>query len=325
MYTKKLTEINKQDRLSAGGKGAFLGEMVLHGMPVPPGFVILAPAFDEFFEQGGLKHRCDLALQNAGELDTAAIDAVAQNLQKLMISGEIPPPLAEEIEWQFQDLNAKLVAVRSSATAEDAASNAWAGQLETYLNTDKTILLQNVKRCWASLYSPRAICYRLDCKQLHEKISVAVVVQKMVDSAISGVAFSVHPVTENTDNIVIEAGIGLGEAIVSGAITPDNYVINKNPLKIINKLISKQTKAIYRLSNGETGWQAIPKNQQHHQKLSDPQIIELSRLVITIEKQFGFPCDLEWALVNNTFFILQCRPITTLSGEKDHAAKENLS
>lgn len=314
MFTRKLADITKQDRLSAGGKGAFLGEMVLNGIPVPPGFVILAEAFDEFFEPSGLRHQCDLALQNAGKLDIVAIDSVAQNLQELMISAEIFPPLAAEIETQFQELNAEYVAVRSSATAEDAASNAWAGQLETYLNTDKSILLQNIKRCWASLYSPRAICYRIDCKQLHEKISVAVVVQKMVESAISGVAFSVHPVTEDANNIVIEAGIGLGEAVVSGAITPDNYIIEKDTLKIVKKLISKQNRAIHRLNNGETGWQAVPKNQQKQQKLKDTQIIELSRLVIKIEKQFGFPCDLEWALLNNTFFIIQCRPITTLKG-----------
>jgi len=204
--------------------------------------------------------------------------------------------------------------VRSSATAEDAASNAWAGQLETYLNTDKSILLENVKRCWASLYSPRAICYRIDSKQIGEKISVAVVVQKMVASAVSGVAFSVHPVTEDHNNIVIEAAIGLGEAVVSGAITPDNYVVEKDPLKIVEKGISKQDKAIYRLSTGETGWQAVTKHQRNQQKITDSQIMELSRLVIKIEKQFGFPCDIEWALFNNAFFILQCRPITTLSG-----------
>lgn len=313
MLTKKLTDITKQDRFSAGGKGAFLGEMVLNGIPVPPGFVILAEAFDEYFEQSGLTQRCDLALQKAGDLDIATIDSVAHNLLELMISGEIPASLAEEIELQFRELNAEFVAVRSSATSEDAASNAWAGQLETYLNTDKSLLLENVKRCWASLYSPRAICYRIDSKQLCEKISVAVVVQKMVASAVSGVAFSVHPVTEDANNIVIEAGIGLGEAVVSGAITPDNYVVGKEPLKIVEKFTSKQNKAIYRLSNGQTGWQAVPKRQINQQKLTDQQIMELSRLVIKIENQFGFPCDIEWALFNNAFFILQCRPITTLS------------
>jgi len=313
MFTKKLTDITKQDRCFAGGKGAFLGEMVLNGIPVPPGFVILAAAFEEFFEGSGLRERFDQALQNAGGLDIANLDAVAQNLQDLMICAKIPAPLAREIELQFQELDSELVAVRSSATAEDAACNAWAGQLETYLNTDKSILLENVKRCWASLYSARAICYRIDSKQICEKIAVAVVVQKMVESEISGVAFSVHPVTEDTNNIVIEAGIGIGEAVVSGAITPDNYVIEKEPLKIVGKFTSKQDKAIYRLSNGQTGWQAVPKQQRSQQKLTDPQIMELSRLVIKIEKQFGFPCDVEWALFNNAFFILQCRPITTLS------------
>jgi len=314
MFIKKLTDITKEDRCSAGGKGAFLGEMVLNGLPIPPGFVILADAFEEFFERSGLRPRFDRALQNAVGLDIANLDTVAQNLEDLMIAAEIPAPLAREIELQFQELDAEFVAVRSSATAEDAACNTWAGQLETYLNTDKSILLENVKRCWASLYSARAICYRIDSKEICEKIAVAVVVQKMVESEISGVAFSVHPVTENPNNIVIEAGIGLGEAVVSGTITPDNYVIEKEPLKIVEKFTSKQNQAIYRLSNGQTGWQAVPKHQKNQQKLNDAQIMELSRLVIKIEKQFGFPCDLEWALFNNAFFILQCRPITTLSG-----------
>lgn len=314
MFTKKLTEITKQDRWLAGGKGAFLGEMVLQGMPVPPGFVILAAAFEDFCHRSGLEPRCDQALQGAAGLDIPHLEAIAQNLQDLMINAAMPARLATEIEQQFQELEAGLVAVRSSATAEDAAGNAWAGQLETYLNTDKTTLLENVKRCWASLYSPRAICYRIDSKQVCEKISVAVVVQKMVASAIAGVAFSVHPVTEDPNNIVIEAGFGLGEAVVSGAITPDNYVIAKDPLKIVKKFPSQQDQAIYRLSNGRTGWQEVPKPQRNRQKLTDPQIMELSRLVIKIEQRFGFPCDIEWALDNNTFFILQCRPITTLSG-----------
>jgi phosphoenolpyruvate synthase/pyruvate phosphate dikinase len=323
MFTKKLCDITKNDRFSAGGKGAFLGELVLQGIPVPPGCVILAAAFDEFLDGSGLRQRCDLALQNVVKLDITAIDAVADNLQELITSADLPAPLAAEIERQFEELEAEFVAVRSSATAEDSASNAWAGQLETYLNTDKSLLLQNVKKCWASLYSPRAICYRMDCQQLPEKISVAVVMQKMVESAISGVAFSVHPVTENSNHIVIEAGIGLGEAIVSGAITPDNYVIAKDTLKIIEKFISKQDKAIHRLSNGETGWQAVPKNQQKRQKLTDPQIIELARLVMKIEQRFGFPCDVEWALLDKAFFILQCRPITTLGIGENDAAKEN--
>lgn len=314
MYTIIFTKISEQDRFCTGGKGAFLGEMVVTGIPVPPGFVIIAGAFDEFFEQSGLRQRCDLALQNAGELSIAAVNSVALNLQDQIISAEIPAHLAKEIELQFQKLNAEFVAVRSSATAEDNASNAWAGQLETYLNTDKKHLLLNVKRCWASLFSPRAICYRLDCQQMDEKISVAVVVQKMVESAVSGVAFSVHPVTEDRNNIVIEAGLGLGEAVVSGAITPDNYVIRKDTLAIEKKRVSKQNKAIYRLNTGETGWQAVPLNQIKRQKLADAKIIELSRLVIKIEQHFGFPCDIEWGLIDNAFFILQCRPITTLSG-----------
>jgi len=206
--------------------------------------------------------------------------------------------------------------VRSSATAEDSASAAWAGQLESYLNTTEENLLENVKKCWASLFTPRAIFYRFE-KDLHkQKISVAVVVQKMVDSEKSGIAFSVHPVTQDRNQLIIEAGFGLGEAIVSGQITPDSYVVEKQPRKIIDKNIQTQSRGLYRAKNGGNEWLDIPKGQGEKQVLSDGEISELSDIILGIENHYKFPCDIEWAVEKGNFYIVQSRPITTLQNEQ---------
>ena len=170
------------------------------------------------------------------------------------------------------------MAVRSSATAEDSASAAWAGQLESYLNTTEETLLESVKKCWASLFTPRAIFYRFE-KELHkQKISVAVVVQKMVESEVSGIAFSVHPVTENRNQLIIEAGLGLGEAIVSGQITPDSYVVEKEPRRIIDKNIEVQKRGLYRSGENGNEWREISKERGEKQVLSDEEILKLSNM-----------------------------------------------
>ncbi|MGB5019050.1 MAG: PEP/pyruvate-binding domain-containing protein, partial [Candidatus Moraniibacteriota bacterium] len=237
----------------------------------------------------------------------------------------MPEDIAREILDNFKKLDARFVAVRSSATAEDSASAAWAGQLDSFLNTTEESLLKNVQRCWASLFTPRAIFYRFE-QGLHEsKISVAVVVQKMIQSEVSGIAFSVHPVTEDYNQLIIEAGFGLGEAIVSGQITPDSYVVEKSPRRIIDKNIAEQERGIYRKAVGAPAritsvsdvggneWQPIPTEKRNLQKLSNDQILELSAIIIGIEKHYGFPCDIEWAFEGGKFYIVQSRPITTLS------------
>ncbi|MDP1619910.1 MAG: PEP/pyruvate-binding domain-containing protein, partial [bacterium] len=167
--------------------------------------------------------------------------------------------------------------------------------------------------CWASLFTPRAIFYRFE-KNLHkQKISVAVVVQKMVESEFSGIAFSVHPVTEDYNQLIIEAGFGLGEAIVSGQITPDSYVVEKNPRNILDINVSTQERGIYRAKNGGNEWRDIPEPQASAQVLTEKQILELSEIILGIEKHYGFPCDIEWAFEGGKFYIVQSRPITTLN------------
>ncbi|RJQ30670.1 hypothetical protein C4572_03750 [Candidatus Parcubacteria bacterium] len=310
---RDFTNLNKNDSAIAGGKGASLGEMIQAGIPVPPGFVVLSSAFEKFLEQTDLNVEIDSILHSVNHKEIHTIDDASEKIKALILRAEIPQDIVTEIQKSFKKLNAKYVAVRSSATAEDSASAAWAGQLESYLNTTEEKLLKNVKKCWASLFTPRAIFYRFE-KDLHKKkISVAVVVQKMVESEVSGIAFSVHPVTQDRNQLIIEAGFGLGEAIVSGQVTPDSYVVEKEEEMILDINVFNQEKMLIKKIDGENEWVAVPKQKQNDQKLSGHEIIALSKIITDIEKHYGFPCDIEWAMEKSIFYITQSRPITTLT------------
>ena len=309
---RKIENLSLSDVALAGGKGASLGEMTRTEIPVPPGFVILATAFEKFLEETDLNVEIDSILDSVNHEEIHTVENASEKIKALILQAEMPQDIALEIQKFFKNLSSKYVAVRSSATAEDSASAAWAGQLESYLNTTEESLLENVKKCWASLFTPRAIFYRFE-KDLHkQKISVAVVVQKMVESEKSGIAFSVHPVTQDRNQLIIEAGLGLGEAIVSGQITPDSYVVEKQPRRIIDKNVQAQSKGLYRAKNSGNEWHDIPKERGEKQVLSDDEISELSELILKIENHYGFPCDIEWAMEKRKFYIVQSRPITTL-------------
>jgi pyruvate,water dikinase len=306
--------LGKSDAGIAGGKGASLGEMTQAGIPVPPGFVILAGAFEKFLQEADLNQELDTILdQEVNRSEIRSVDLASEKIQSLILKAKMPEDIATEIQDAFQKLGAEYVAVRSSATAEDSTSAAWAGQLETYLNTTNADLLKNVQRCWASLFTPRAIFYRYEKGMHGTKISVAVVVQKMVQSEVSGIAFSVHPVTEDYNQLIIEAGFGLGEAIVSGQVTPDSFVIEKSPRRIIDKNISYQSKALWREGGGGNVWRELSEEEGSKPALTDEQSLELAELILKIESHYGFPCDIEWAYEAGHFFITQSRPITTLS------------
>ena len=287
--TRNFQNINKADTAIAGGKGASLGEMINAGISVPLGFVLLSSAFEKFLEETDLNVEIDSILHTVDHKEMHTVKNASEKIKALILGAEIPKDIADEIQKFFKDLGAKYVAVRSSATAEDSAIAAWAGQLESYLNTTEENFFENIKKCWASLFTSRAIFYRFENNLHKQKISVAVVVQKMIESEKSGVAFSVHPVTQDKNQLIIEAGFGLGEAIVSGQITPDSYVVEKEPRQIIDKNIQNQK-----------------------QVLSNSEILELSELILKIENHFGFPIDIEWAEEKDKFYILQSRLITTL-------------
>ena len=306
-------KISKSDISLAGGKGASLGEMTKAGISVPNGFVILSNAFEKFLEETDLNVEIHSILESVNHKEIHTIEHASEKIKALILEAEMPQDIVIEIQKFFKDLDSKYVAVRSSATAEDSASAAWAGQLESYLNTTEENLLENVKKCWASLFTPRAIFYRFE-KDLHkQKISVAVVVQKMIESEKSGIAFSVHPVTQDRNQLISEAGFGLGEAIVSGQITPDSYVVEKQPRRIIDKNVQTQSRGLYRAENGGNEWQNFSKEQGEKQVLSDKEILELSEIILRIENHYSFPIDIEWAFENERFYIVQSRPITTLS------------
>jgi len=312
---KNFAQISKTDTEIAGGKGASLGEMIQAGIPVPEGFVILSNAFDRFLEETDLNVEIGAVLDSVDIKEVHTVENASEKIQAMILSREMSQDIKTEILKFYDNLDCKFVAVRSSATSEDSASAAWAGQLDSFLNSTKENFFENVKKCWASLFTPRAIFYRFEKKLNKDKISVAVVVQKMVDSEKSGIAFSVHPVTQDENQIIIEAGFGLGEAIVSGSITPDSYVVDKQGFSIIDTNVNEQTKALYKKAKGGNEWKELGEKGKK-QVLNEKEIIELSKLIVKIENHYGFPCDIEWAEEKGKFYIVQSRPITTLKSKK---------
>lgn len=309
---RNFNDIRKEDAMLAGGKGASLGEMTKAGIPVPPGFVVLSGAFEFFLKETDLAQEIEATLKKVNHHEMESVDSASEIIKELIENAEMPDGIVKEIKKIHKDLDSEFVAVRSSATAEDGKDHAWAGQLDSYLNVKSKDVIKNVQKCWASLFTPRAIFYRFE-KGLHEShISVAVVVQKMVDSEKSGIAFSVHPVTEDRNQIIIEASWGLGEAIVSGQITPDSYVITKKPRDIVDVNISEKSRGLFRVKSGGNEWKDIEEIKANKQCLTEKEIMELSHLILKIENRYGFPCDIEWAFENGEFYITQSRPITTL-------------
>jgi len=337
MFTKTFKQLTKKDVGIAGGKGASLGEMTKVGIPVPPGFVVLASAFDKFLEETDLAIEVETTLKKVNHKDINSVDRASAEIRAMILKAKMPKDIALEIMGEYEKLKSPLapfvkggskenppsplyqggkkllVAIRSSATAEDSGTAAWAGQLETYLNTTEKDVLKNTQLCWSSLFTPRAIFYRIEQK-LHKKpvsVAVAVVVQQMVQSEVAGICFTVHPVTKDYNQMVIEAGLGLGEAVVSGQITPDTYVIHKNDFSILDINVSEQTMMIIK-GGKDNVHKKLSLKLGGKQKLTGQQIVELARICKNIEKHYGKPQDIEWALVKNKFYITQSRPITTL-------------
>lgn len=309
-FTRSLADLSKSDIATAGGKGALLGELTRAGFPVPAGFVVLTTAFWRFVRNNGLDARIAALSRTVAPADIQGIADVAAAIQSAFSSAEIPADVAREVHDCVDDLGATLMAVRSSATAEDGARTAWAGQLETFLNTTAPSVLSHIKKCWASLFSPRALAYQLETQSCVRDIGVAAVVQAMVRSEASGTAFSVHPITRDKRRMVIEAAFGLGEAVVSGEITPDRYVIARDEWLILETDVQRQDRMITGASRAGSAWVAVPEGRRGGQKLSGGQIMNLAKIVAAIEEHFGWPCDVEWAMREGQFYITQSRPIT---------------
>lgn len=311
MFTANFRQLSKNHIALAGGKGASLGEMTQVGLSIPPGYVVLAPTFDQFLEDTDLNIEIETILKRVNPKEMESVEKASEEIRSLIDSNKISKNLRTEIIKEFKRLRARFVAVRSSATAEDSKIASWAGELETYLNVTENNLIKSVIKCWSSLFTPRAIFYRFEKKLHKQKVSVAVVIQKMVQSEISGICFSVHPITKDKNQMVIEAGFGLGEAIVGGQITPDTYVIHKNNFSVLDINVSEQNIAIVRSGTGNLEKKLTPK-QGAKQKLSSKQIVELAKICKGIEKHYKHPQDIEWAFEKGKFYITQARPITTL-------------
>lgn len=310
-FIKFFKELNKQDIPIAGGKGANLGEMARANFQVPPGFVIVAQAYAQFLEP--IKQKISNLLEGLDIENTELLDRIANDIQKIIMVHGFPEDFKKEILEAYKELGEGYVAVRSSATTEDLPSASFAGQQATYLNVrgDQQVI-EAVQKCWASLFTSRAIFYRQSKGFDHMASLIAVVVQNMVDARAAGVAFSVNPVDGNRNDIMIEASFGLGEAVVSGQVTPDLYIVHKDTLEIHQKTINEQTWGYYRDSAmGKTVKRNVPNPTA--QVISEKEIIAIGTMVKKVEQHYGRPQDIEWAIdEKGTLYLLQARPITTL-------------
>ena len=319
-FIKWFSEIDKNDIPEVGGKGANLGEMVSFGIPVPPGFVVTAEAYFYFLQENELKLQIQKILLKVDKNDPYSYSIASEKIKKLILKGRIPKEVAFEIMTSYLTLGGglkhSLVAVRSSATAEDLPTASFAGQQASFLNVQgEANVVLKVRECWASLFEPRAIFYREEKGFNHFKVGIAVPVQKMVQSQTSGVIFTIDPITHQKNRILIEAIYGLGELIVQGAVIPDRYIIDKNSLKILEKQISNQPLQLIKVgsSNKEV---PVSKNLRDKQKITNRQIVELAKIGRRIHQHYFFPQDIEWAIEKNKIFILQTRPVTTVKEEQ---------
>lgn len=321
--------IDKHDIPMVGGKGANLGEMTQAKFPVPDGFAVTVASYDLFLSESGLKDEIDKTINALDTNDAAALERVAKEIQKKVLNSKIPDAVGKETIKSYRKLSGFLnkaqVAVRSSATAEDLPGMSFAGQQATFLNIKgESNLLNSVRECWASLFTPRAIFYRAQNKIPTEKVGISVIVQKMVQSVVSGVMFTVDPVKNDKNKIVVDAVWGLGEMIVQGSVVPDHYVVQRDTFAILSKEVSDQAVQLTK-SNGQTKEIEVPKKQREYQKITDADIVKLAKIGDKLQQHYYFPQDVEWAKdKDGNIYIVQTRPITTLNSTKGTKnAKEN--
>ncbi|MDD5486583.1 MAG: phosphoenolpyruvate synthase [Dehalococcoidales bacterium] len=319
-------EVGKNDIATVGGKGANLGEMTQANIPVPPGFIITSEAYYRFMEESSLTAKIQPLLKNLDVNNSHQLQEISKKIKRLITTAIIPEDIKTDIKQAYSKLGQGLVAVRSSATAEDLPEASFAGQQSTYLNIEGADNVINaVQNCWASLFESRAIYYREQQGYEHLKVGIAVPVQRMVNSRTSGVMFTVEPVTSDIKKMVIEAIYGLGEGLVSGEVSPDLYIIDKEEMQTISKKISRQEQQLTRNPASDEKdpniWLQLPARIQSQQKLTDSEILQLAKMGRLIEEHYGQPQDIEWARENNTFYIVQSRPVTALKESMEEEAE----
>jgi len=323
--------LRRTDIPSVGGKNANLGEVTSAGIPVPPGFAITAFAYKKFIDEMEIARKIYEIIgetvidRNSPDQYEQASKKIRELIEKTRMPKEIEDATRSAYKELCRRLNMKdaFVAVRSSATAEDLPDASFAGQQETFLNVRGVEeLLKSTVKCWSSLFTPRAIFYRDEKGFPHEKVLISVGVQKMVNSKAAGVIFTLNPVTGDRTQIVIEGNYGLGEAVVSGSVTPDDFVIDKATMKVIEKKIPKKTVQYIRdLKTGKTIHASVPPEDQNQPCINDEEIHKLAELAMRIEGHYGKPQDIEWAIDRDlkfpeNVFIVQSRPETVFSAMK---------
>jgi len=313
--------VGKKDIGLVGGKGANLGEMVNAGIPVPNGFVVTAGAYFDFINSTSLKDKIMHELSGLNVDNSKKLQEASRKIKTAIMAADMPGDLAIKIKDYYHKLcgeNDRYVAVRSSATAEDLPDASFAGQQETYLNIKGwSDVVKKVQECWASLFEARAIFYRETNKYSHLKVGIAVPIQLMVQSDYSGIMFTVNPLTNSKEEVSIEAAFGLGQPVVSGEVTPDQYIVNKKSGKITSRYLAKQT---WQLTLG--GNTPISKKYQQVQKLTNKHIVELAHLGMKIEEHYKRPQDIEYGIEDGKLFIVQSRPVTTLVQKETEIAIE---
>ncbi|MGB9177038.1 MAG: phosphoenolpyruvate synthase [Methanoregula sp.] len=314
-----LEEIRKEDISSVGGKGASLGEMASIGLPVPKAFVVTAQAFRRFLMETDLEKKLFAAYDNLDVEDNEALEKAADTAKAMVLRAKMPQKIKDEIRAAYRKMNggSLIVAVRSSATAEDLPDASFAGQQETYLNIKgDTALIEAVQKCWASLYGARAIYYRAKQGFDDRTVNIAVVVQQLVHSEKAGVMFTSHPITGEPLTI-IEGSWGLGEAVVSGSVSPDKYVFDQRSEKLVDILVSNKKVEI--IADGDHGTKLVDVSpaRQDAQVLAGEEVAKLAMYGKIAEDHYGIPQDVEWGIVDGAFYILQSRPITTIGSKKE--------
>lgn len=326
-------ELGADDLPVAGGKGANLGEMARAGLPVPPGFVLLTPAYRAFVVANNLQGEIERLAAGVAAPDgagTTAVEAASAAIRALFDRGQMPPEVAEAVVRAYRELGGGPVAVRSSATAEDLPGASFAGQQETYLNiSGPEALLEAVRRCWSSLWTPRAISYRLRQGIGPAEVALAVVVQQLVPAEVAGVLFTANPVNGRRDQMVIDGAWGLGEAVVSGQVTPDHWVADAATGAIREQQVARKAVMTVRIGGGGEGLPEtagggvlpgaggaatvpVPAELQERPVLDAAGVRALVEMGRRVAAHYGSPQDIEWAMAGGRFYLLQARPITTL-------------
>jgi pyruvate,water dikinase len=314
--------LGRDDVSFAGGKGANLGELTAAGLPVPPGFVVGAPAYAAFCDDTGLRGRIATRLAGLDVDDTAALERASREVREEIEGEPIPTWLAERIKGAYEKLvgaeREAPVAVRSSATAEDSESASFAGMNETLLNVcGGAALLDAVRACWSSLFGARTIYYRARRGFGQADMDIAVVVQRQVQSTRAGVMFTIDPASGDRDRLVIEGAFGLGEAVVSGSVSPDRYLVRKDGLQIDRREVRRKELAVVSLPGGGTETRELGEAEGSQPVLSDEEVRRVAELGVRIEAHYGSPQDTEWAFDREgEVWMLQSRPVTTVGGEE---------